>query len=268
MVGVAMKKRKVSKYIFIGISIICAAVFIYAAARVYSTLKEHNAGKKYYETLASDCVSYAPTAPTENTEETDSDSKSAVSSDYSAPVSVAFDKLPNNENSVAWIYEENTPINYPVAQGKDNYEYLDKLLDGTYNFSGTVFLDYRNSADFSDFNSILYGHNMNNGTMFGTIVNYKEQSYYDAHPVLFLSAKNCDYKIELIGGCVTKPDSEFYAIPQSVKERDLLIDSLLDASTFSANPQINENDRLITLSTCSYEFDDARYVLVGKLVKL
>lgn len=100
---------------------------------------------------------------------------------------VQFDELlKTNGDVIAWIYGANTHINYPVVQGSDNDYYLRHLLDGTWNDNGSIFMDCANSADFSDQNSLIYGHNMTSGAMFSNLVKYKQQAYYDQHPYLYM----------------------------------------------------------------------------------
>ena len=72
-----------------------------------------------------------------------------------------------NEDIVGWIYCEGTPISYPVVQSGDNQYYLHRLINGEYNIAGSIFMDYRNNAELEDNNTIIYGHNMKNNTMFG-----------------------------------------------------------------------------------------------------
>ena len=87
-----------------------------------------------------------------------------------APITVDFERLQEeNKDIIAWLYCPDTEINYPVVQSKDNEYYLRRLLDGTWNIAGTLFMDYRNAADCSDLHTIIYGHNMKNNTMFGSL---------------------------------------------------------------------------------------------------
>ena len=80
-------------------------------------------------------------------------------------IGIDFDALlAENKDIVGWIYSENTPINYPVVQGRDNDYYLHRMLDGTNNIAGTIFMDSRNDPNLGDYNTIIYGHNMKNGT--------------------------------------------------------------------------------------------------------
>lgn len=184
------------------------------------------------------------------------------------PTAVDFDSLQKiNEDAVAWLFCLDTPINYVVAHGSDNDFYLRRQLDGSYANCGTLFMDYRNSDDFSDWNTVIYGHHMKNGTMFASLVEYKNQNYYDAHPVIYLYVPGHRYQLQVVAGFVTSTDDLIYYIPSIKSERDRILENALQKSTFVSNATVNDDDRLVTLSTCTYEYDNARYVLICKLVE-
>lgn len=190
----------------------------------------------------------------------------------SAPITVDFAALcAENSDVVGWLYCEDTPINYPVVQAGDNERYLRRLIDGSRNAAGSLFVDWRNSGDFSDANTVIYGHNMRNDSMFGTLPRYAEPGYYKQHPVIFLLTPAADYRLDILGG-FTAADAELYNVPmadyavadfaaETVRKSDFAADADFDAL-------FDEGDRLLTLSTCSYEYDGARYVLVGVLHRL
>ena len=174
-----------------------------------------------------------------------------------------------NPDVIAWIYCPDTAINYPVVQGGDNAYYLNHLADGTENRNGCPFLDVQNLPDFSDANSIVYGHHMQNGTMFAGISWYEDQSYYDEHPVMYLLTPAANYRIELFSGYTTEMDSSAYMQTfGSIREHTDWLKEVSGRSDFRANLEISALDRTITLSTCAYRFENARYVLHGKLVEL
>ena len=174
-----------------------------------------------------------------------------------------------NPDVIGWIYSPDTTINYPVVQGDDNAYYLKHLADGTENRNGCPFLDVQNRSDFTDDNSIIYGHHMQNGTMFAGISWYEDQSYYDEHPVMYLMTPTAVYRIELFSGYITTMDSSAYMQNfGGIKEHTDWLKEVSGRSDFRANLEISAYDRVITLSTCAYRFEDARYVLHGKLVKL
>ena len=94
---------------------------------------------------------------------------------------VDFDQLrQQNEDVTAWLYLPDSVINYPVLQHGDNDYYLTRQIDGSYNKNGSIFMDYRNASDFSDRNTIIYGHHMRTGNMFGKLVNFKKRQLLSA----------------------------------------------------------------------------------------
>ena len=167
----------------------------------------------------------------------------------------------------AWIFSPGTRINYVIAQAQDKDYYLHRLLDGTEARAGTLFVDYCNQGDFSDWNTIVYGHHMKNGTMFGSLKNYKEQKYYESHPVIYLYTPEQNYKVELLAAYTTNIDDCIYTIPDTREERDSIVSHAHEMSDFTSKALVDNEDRLVTFSTCAYDFDNARYVVLGKVVK-
>lgn len=167
--------------------------------------------------------------------------------------------------AVGWLFCPDTVISYPVLQAKDNEYYLRRLPDGSYNIGGTLFLDYRCASDFTDGFSMIYGHNMKNGSMFGLLPRYKSQAYYEKHPVWYLLTPKKSYRVELIAGYVTSADSRLYSLPGDSEACAALGQEAFRQSDFTPKIRWEAQDRLVAFSTCSYEYDSARYVLVGAL---
>lgn len=172
-----------------------------------------------------------------------------------------------NRDIAAWLTSPDTVIDYPICQGEDNVYYLTHLADGTYNRNGCLFIDCDNTGDFTDDNTIIYGHHMANGKMFASLTKYAEQRYYEAHPVMYLTVGERPYKLELFSGYVTTADSSAYRITCG-SEHDFAgwIRELIKKSDFKASAMtIHTTDRIVTLSTCAYDFQNARYVVHGRL---
>jgi sortase, SrtB family len=170
---------------------------------------------------------------------------------------------------VGWIAAEGTEIDYPVVQGDNNDFYLDHLFTGERNKLGSIFMDCRNDAGFADKNTILYGHNMKDGSMFSSLTKYKDQRYYDRHPAMLLHTPEGSYRIELFAGIVVDGDDE--SVRMTFRDDDDFLDyvgSLRQASTFVSDTAVGADDRIVTLCTCSYEFNNARFALFGKLTPL
>lgn len=182
------------------------------------------------------------------------------------PISVDFASLAEeNADTVAWLYSKDTPINYPVVQSTDNDYYLRRGFNGKYNYYGTLFADYRTSGEFSGKNTLIYGHNMKNAEMFGSLINYKEQEYFDAHPLLWLFTPEKNYKIKLVAGIEVPGTSELFDALANPDEAEKVIRDAIENSTFKSDYTYSEDDRFVTLSTCSYDYADARYIVIGKL---
>ncbi len=122
-----------------------------------------------------------------------------------------------------------------------------------------------NAPDFSDDNSVLYGHHMRNGSMFAGIEQYKKQEYFDAHPLMYLLTEDTIYEVELFAGIV-KDNSGAVLNFGGEAEYDAHITQLLARSTFESGIVPKYGDKLLAMSTCVYDFEDARYVLVGRLI--
>ncbi len=171
-----------------------------------------------------------------------------------------------NPDVVGWLYCEGTPINYPVVQGEDNSYYLKHLFDGAYNANGCLFLDSRVSNDFSEAHSIIYGHHMKNGTMFSSLDGYKRQEYYEAHPDLLLITPGQAYLVNLFSGYVASVEDHAWDVGfQDEIELEEWLSAAEERSCFESGISPSTADRILTLSTCSYEFDNARFVVLGIL---
>lgn len=251
------------KILRIFIIVLLVGIMAFSAVMIIKTMWEYSKADDIYESLQNEFVE----TKQENTDTDDTESNTEPIE--TAPISVDFALLQEqNSDIVGWLYCPDTPINYPVVQGKDNSQYLRADLNGKYLVSGTIFADYRNGAFGEDANYIAYGHNMKNGTMFGSLVKYKEQSYYDEHPVLYYLTPDDDYKIELYAGLVVKRDSVIYSPNPRKSEFAEFLTYAKEHSTFQSDVEITEDDTLITLSTCSYEYNNARYIVMGKLLLL
>lgn len=238
--------------------ILALAVFLFSGYQIVRTLFEEKQSEDLYENLTDSVVSMM-TEPQEDA--TKPDEKA------SAPITVDFaELLRQNSDVVGWIYCENTPINYPVMKSDDYNDYLRRLMNGKYNTAGSIFMDYRSAADLSSLNTILYGHNMRNNTMFGTLKEYREQTYYEEHPVLWFLTPNGDYKMEVIAGYETATDSQAYEDFTTQEALQEYIAQAMEKSTFQANVDTEDITQVMTLSTCVRGKETKRYVLIGSLI--
>ena len=251
----AKKKRKLTKFGRILsdiVIVVCLIIAGFSGWNLYKEWHEYQESKETYEKLTPSVVIENP-----DTNEVDT-----------APL-FDWEKLKGiNGDFVGWIRLDDSTVDYPFVQGTDNEYYLRHLFDGTYNNSGCVFMDVNNNRDFSDKNTILYAHNMKNGTMFASIEKYKDASYYDGHKVIHIYTEATTYDVYPVAGIVTDGQDD-YVRTSFNDDNDFMsyVNRFVSSSTFTSEQSIEPIDRMIMLSTCNYDRSDGRYVLIGKLVQ-
>ena len=257
-------KRNIFFWICIVLLVI---VLLFSGVQLIQEIVEYRKGEKTYEDLSQFVQFETEPASTEpalsGTEEATEPAVNPI------PV-VDFESLrARNEDTVGWIYIPGTNVSYPIVRAADNDYYLYRLFDGTVNSAGSIFMDYRNAETWQDRHTVIYGHNMKNGTMFADILNYQSQDYYDAHPTGYLLTPQGNYELVFFAGYVadpTEPGEDAWQM--EFEDNDAYLKWLRHAgtrSTFLSQWIPGVQDRVITLSTCSYAYDDARYVLQGIL---
>lgn len=168
-------------------------------------------------------------------------------------------------DTVGWLYIPDTSVNYPIMQGGDNDFYLHHAYDGSWLSSGSVFLDFRCESRFMNNLNVLYGHHMNNGSMFAGVCHFKDYGYFQAHKYGWMITADDVYRIDFFSAAVTDCNDEIYSGFENTADR---LSHIYDISAIYEPTEISEQDRLVLLSTCSYEFENARTVLTGKLVRM
>ena len=166
-------------------------------------------------------------------------------------------------DAVGWLTVPGTRIDYPFVQAADNDYYLRRDLNGDHAMAGTLFMDYRCAKDLSSGNTIIYGHHMKNGSMFGTLKAFAEKDFFGANTRGTICLPHETLTLEFFAYLVVKSTDEkiygadlgegyFEYVRQNARQyRDI---------------GLTDSDRVVTLSTCSYEFTDARMVLLGRAV--
>ena len=160
-----------------------------------------------------------------------------------------------------------------MTQTDDNEYYLHHLYDGTYNKVGCLFADYENAADFSDRNTIIYGHNMRDGSMFAALNEYAEQSYYDTHKQMYLVTPEGGYVVELFAAFTAKPaESGNDTSPWRLEWKDdgdytTWLTAMKERSVVESDVTVTCSDKVLTLSTCT-PGGAQRFIVMGKLVEV
>ena len=171
-----------------------------------------------------------------------------------------------NEEVFAWLTVYGTNIDYPVTQGPDNMKYVNTNAEGQYSMSGAIFLDYNNSKDFSDFNSILYGHHMAKRVMFGEIGEFSDKEKFDSHRYGKLYYDEKDHGIEFFAFLhVDAYDTKVFNAGVRENHRQDYLDGLLEKAVHTRDIGVSIQDRIVLLSTCSSDSTNGRDILVGRI---
>lgn len=171
-----------------------------------------------------------------------------------------------SEDAIAWLTVDGTSIDYPVMQGSNNDEYLNKDPFGKFSLSGSIFLDSRNSADFSDPYSMLYGHHMEHGAMFGALDYFIEQSYFDQHRTGTLTtASGQDYNLRFFAACKAYATEKTVFDPPDTTNEQLL--QFIQKNAAIYEPQgVNADSRILALSTCQSAENVERMIVFAIMI--
>lgn len=185
-------------------------------------------------------------------------------------MSVDFNELEEkNKNTVGWIFVNNTNINYPVLQGKNNSYYLNVSFDEEYSDAGWIFMDYRNNKNLEDRNTVIYGHSRKNMSLFGTLRNVVKNSWYTDNDnyIVKYSNKN-ENTLWQVFSTYTIEAEDYYIKTNfnSDSEYETWINDMKKRSVFDYKTSVSKNDKTLTLSSC-YTSDGIRVVLHAKLIK-
>ena len=258
-------KSKAVKFSAVALSLLLAAC---SSFMLVQEIGEYRESAEAYDGLADLVEMPQQEEKPDTTEETSGEDDSVV-----LP-SVDFEILQENgPDIIAWLTLPDTAVNYPVTQAEDNDYYLRHLYDGTYNKAGCLFADYENKKDFSDRNTIIYGHNMRDGSMFASLNEYKEQSYYDSHPQMYLVTPDGGYLCDIFAAFEAKPkESGSDTSPWRMEWKDdgaytTWLSAMADRSVVETDVTVTSSDKVLTLSTCT-PGGASRFIVMGKLTEV
>ena len=186
--------------------------------------------------------------------------------------SVDFDVLlEQNPDTVAWIrFEEPSMINYPVVKSSDNSDYLTKTFVANDNKLGAIFMDYRNTSDFSDRNTFIYGHHLNvGGEMFSELLEYEDESFCQEHPNFYIYTPDGRVRTYTIFSAgIVKDTAENYNITYDSDEAfTKYLDLCRESSNYQVDVDLNAQSKIVSLSTCTNVRDDERFLVQGVLTE-
>lgn len=257
----------------VGVSVLslCVLVALGSGFLVFRDLNQYAESKDAYRDLAGYVEVPEQTASPESAP--DPTEPKRDDADIVLP-SVDFETLrENGPDIIGWLSLPDTVLNYPVTHTDNNEYYLNHLYDGTYNKVGCLFADYENRADFSDRNTIIYGHNMRDGSMFALLNRYDEQSYFDTHRQMYLVTPKGGYVMEIFTAFAAKPEeSGSKTSPWQLSWKDdgaytTWLTAMKERSAVESDVTVTCSDKVLTLSTCT-PGGTGRFLVMGKLVKV
>lgn len=267
------KKRYLKKWVWTFLLILFLLIIVFSIFKIFFWVRDNNDTKNVVDDI-NKSVKVDEKVDDENTQLVGEPDKDDTSNDYwyyiKMPlIDVDIDSLKSkNNDTVGWISVNNTNINYPYVQGKDNSYYLNHSYDKSYNEAGWVFLDYRNNSSLSDKNNILYAHSRLDKTMFGSLSKTLKSNWYnnkDNH-IIRLSTSNENTMWQIFS--VYKIPEETYYITtnfNSDNDYEKFLNTIKGRSIHDFNTSIDISDKILTLSTC-YS-DTERTVVHAKLIK-
>ncbi len=273
----ASKKARAKKVLLTILLLACVCVFVYAGYQLITIAREYIVARNLYKDVASSYstvtdVSAAAeeAAETEETEEETAEEEPVVElPDWYWMLSVDFEALQGyNPDAIGWLYLEGSDIiNYPVMYSGNNSGYLRTSIDGKYALAGSIFLDGSNTPTFEDAHSLIYGHQMRDGSMFGTLQKFKEDdNFYTDHMYFQIRTPEKAYRFQIFSYYDVSVRNEVYTLFDEIgtDEYAAWIENITAASYRPTGITVTAQDRVVTLSTCSDDND--RFVVHGVLV--
>ena len=248
-------------------SIAAAAIILSAVYLIYIALDYRRADSEYEKLQA-----YVTTKQTDKPEPVADIGDAEETFQPDMDILTKFDELQEmNEDVTGWIAFDELKISYPLMHPEDNLYYLTHTFSRTENKAGSIFMDAGNTADMTDFHTIIYGHNMKNGSMFGLLKKYYDEEFYDGNEFFTIYTGDKAYRYEIFSAHTVPETDEIYTIWYTPDENNVeygaFVDQMKRTSWYDTGVDILHSDKVVTLSTCTAT-DDKRFVVHGKLVAM
>lgn len=258
-----------------GLTVLLCAVLVYSIARIALIQAEYHSAAAIYEESRAENFhteevlppSQTPTPAPAAEESAGPDTPPEEAEEYFPQAYADLEALAQvNPEVVGWLWIQGTEISYPLLQGKDNQKYLNTSYNLKYSSSGSVFMDFRSPSDFSGGNTIVYGHNMKNGAMFGKLNDFADADYRADHEFIYLYLSGEVLKYRVFAAYYTHSTSESYTRDFSDDISFERFINYIGASDQAMAAQPEAPVSLLTLSTCTLGVRTERFVLHAALV--
>lgn len=239
-------KRKRGVRVLSVLMMICIVIAGISGYKLYSIMHNYHQSNEEYEEI-----------------------ENSVTKETKQGYTVDFSYLQSqNPDCIGWIRFEHLNINYPIMQGEDNDYYLHHTLNGSYLYAGSIFMNYQNKKDFSDMNTFIFGHNMKNDSMFGLLGNFKNKETFRENPYFWIYTSQAAYRYDIFSCFVADADEDTYTVYHEESDAyRAYIEKLKANSAYDTGVEVDGSDHIVTLSTCTSEGYDYRYIVTGVLAE-
>lgn len=261
-------KRRIGNIIYYLVLAVLAGVFVFAGYKLYMIKKNYDVAVNEYKSL-DDVAKISDEGEEAGNGDAGADDATAADDTYFPTVDIDFDTLKEkNSDVIGWLYMPVFDISYPVMQGEDNEHYLHYTYEGTKNSSGSIFMDYESNANMADMNTIIYGHNMKNGSMFGKFKKFNQDTKLcDTNPYIYYFNDKASFKYRIYAYYITKVGSTTYTNMASEAEYDKYMEFVDSVNQYKTKVYNKDRSDIITLSTCSGLHSSNRMIVQGILVE-
>lgn len=264
------KKKQGNKAPLVAVFVLCLGLLAFSIFQLVSIYVEYKKGTDEYEELQRYVTEELPEDG--SVEELPGEADVPEDGEEAPPAEerlqrVSFGELKAiNSDIVAWIEIPGSGISYPVMKAGDDAYYLNHTFSKKVNSSGSIFMEALNAADFTDLHTILYGHNMKNGSMFAGLKNYTSPSYLLSHPTVYVDLPDGTHAYQIFSCYEAEADSDSYTIGFAPDEQyAAFVQSLKDRSQYDTGVDVSVNDSVITLSTCT-KSGEKRFLVHAKKI--
>lgn len=260
------KRRRLLQGLVLGL-LVCVLLFsLYKLSSIFLT---YRSGDKEYEELQQ-YVLDRPVLPEEVTGSSPGDSEQETNSSPVPMTRIDLASLQEiNSEAVGWIEIPDTVISYPMVHTDNDDYYLTHTFRNEKNHVGSIFVEALNSADFTDLHTIIYGHNMKDGSMFAALKNYNTKNYWQAHPYIYIDLEDSSHCYQIFSCYQADIADQCYTIgyEKNVSEEvyQAFLDHLKNSSHFDTGVEVGTDDQVVTLSTCTNQGRN-RFVVHAKKI--
>ncbi len=274
-----VRRNRIGDIVRILLMLIALGVFCYSGYKLYTFYKEYKRGSDEYDNLEN---SYAEQEEAEDLDalENDEAASQAVEGrelvnvvekgqEITLPVMnnpIKFEDLEKvNPDIKGWLRLSAVDISYPLVQGEDNDYYLHKTFEKEDNIAGCLFINYENEPDFTDTNTVVYGHNMKNGSMFGKLKQFRGEGVFEKSKYFWIFTPDLIYQYRIFSGMeVAKTGLTYQTNFRGDEYKEFLKTAFERSELDNSDVSVTEEDRVVTLSTCTGD-EATRFVIIGKL---